>query len=119
MGDCLGWGRGVLRKVLKINPLQGIVTSMNSVTMADLRANLSRYILEVQRGGEIEVLDRGTPVARITSPVKDRDKAWDAMIKAGELNPGNGRSLEILDKPLIKLHAGLSAAVIEDREDRV
>ncbi len=26
---------------------------------------------------------------------------------------------EILDKPLIKLHGGLSAAVIEDREDRV
>ena len=87
--------------------------------MTDLKANLSRYILEVQRGGEIEVLNRGTPVARITSPVNDQDKAWNAMIKAGVLTPGNGRALEILDKPLIKLHAGLSEAVIEDREDRV
>ncbi|MCY4428647.1 MAG: type II toxin-antitoxin system prevent-host-death family antitoxin [Halieaceae bacterium] len=92
---------------------------MTSVSITDLRANLSRYIREVRKGGEIEVLDRGTPVARITSPVTGNDKAWDALIKAGVLTPGNGRACEILNKPLIKLHAGLSAAVMEDREDRV
>ena len=87
--------------------------------MTDLRANLSRYIREVRHGAEIEVLQRGTPVARITSPVTGSCMARDEMIKAGVLTPGNGRALEILDKPLIKLHGGLSAAVIEDREDRV
>ena len=87
--------------------------------MTDLRANLSRYIREVRHGAEIEVLQRGTPVARITSPVTGSSMARDEMIKAGVLTPGNGRALEILDKPLIKLHGGLSAAVIEDREDRV
>lgn len=93
---------------------------MMSVSITDLKANLSRYIREVREGGEIEVLDRGTPVARITSPVTaSGDKARDALIKAGVLTPGNGRAGEILNKPLIKLHAGLSAAVIEDREDRV
>lgn len=92
---------------------------MTSVSITDLKANLSRYIREVRRGGEIEVLDRGTPVARITSPVTGSNKALDEMIKAGVLTPGNGRAHEILDKPLIKLHASLSAAVIEDREDRV
>ena len=87
--------------------------------MTDLKANLSRYIREVRHGGEIEVLDRGTPVARITPPMTGSGKARDEMIKAGVLAPGNGRAREILDKPLIKLHASLSAAVIEDREDRV
>ena len=92
---------------------------MTTVSMADLEANLSRYIREVRHGGEIEVLDRGTPVARITSPVTGSSNARDEMIKTGVLTPGNGRAREILDNPLIKLHGGLSAAVIEGREDRV
>lgn len=91
---------------------------MTSVSISDLRANLSRYIREARKGGEIEVLCRGTPVARITSPVTRSDKARDALIKAGVLTPGNGRAGEILNKPLIKLHTGLSTAVIEDRSDR-
>ena len=91
---------------------------MTTVSIADLEANLSRYIREVRHGGEIEVLDRGTPVARIIPPMTGSSKARDEMIKAGVLTPGNGRTREILDKPLIKLHGGLSAAVIEDR-DRV
>ena len=92
---------------------------MISVSITDLKANLSRYIHEVRQGGEIEGLDRGTPVARITSSKTSGDKTLDAMVKAGVLIRGNGCSREILDKPLIKLHSGLSAAVIEDREDRV
>lgn len=91
---------------------------MTSVSISDLRANLSRYIREVRKGGEIEVLQRGTPVARITSPVAGNDKARDALIKAGVLTLGNGRAGEILKKPLIKLHAGLSEAVIKNRDDR-
>ncbi len=91
---------------------------MTTVSIADLEANLSRYIREVRHGGEIEVLDRGTPVARIIPPMTGSSKARDEMIKAGVLTPGNGRAREILDKPLTKLRGGLSAAVIEDR-DRV
>ncbi len=87
--------------------------------MSDLEANLPHYIREVRRGSEFEVLDRGTPVTRITSPVASGGEAWDALIKEGVLTLGNGRAHEILDKPLIGLHAGLSAAVIEDRDNRV
>ena len=65
------------------------------------------------------MLDRGRPVARISPPKESEDDALDEMIKAGVLTRGNGRAREILDKPLIKLHTGLSAAIIEDREDRV
>lgn len=38
---------------------------MNAVKIADLKNNLSRHLLHVRKGGEITVLDRDTPVARI------------------------------------------------------
>ncbi len=93
---------------------------MTSVSMTDLKANLSRYIREVRQGGEIEVLDRGTPVAVITKPPKPSgNQAVEEMIRAGVLSRGDGCAREILKKPLIDLNASLSDAIIEDREDRV
>ena len=92
---------------------------MTSVSIAELKAYLSHYIRKAREGGKIEMIDRGKPVARITSPQTSDDKALDAMVKAGLLTRGNGRAHEILDKPPIKLQTSLSAAVIEDREDRV
>jgi len=38
---------------------------MNSVNIADLKNNLSRYLAKVREGAELTVLDRDTPVARI------------------------------------------------------
>ncbi len=38
---------------------------MNSVNIADLKNNLSRYLARVREGAELTVLDRDTPVARI------------------------------------------------------
>jgi antitoxin (DNA-binding transcriptional repressor) of toxin-antitoxin stability system len=38
---------------------------MGTVKIADLKNNLSRHLAHVRRGGEITVLDRDTPVARI------------------------------------------------------
>ncbi len=38
---------------------------MKQVKIADLKNNLSRHLTRVRRGGEITVLDRDTPVARI------------------------------------------------------
>jgi prevent-host-death family protein len=35
------------------------------IKIADLKNNLSRHLARVRRGGEITVLDRDTPVARI------------------------------------------------------
>lgn len=36
---------------------------MTTVSISELKANLSRYVREVRRGGEVQVLDRGKPVA--------------------------------------------------------
>jgi len=38
---------------------------MKSAKIADLKNNLSRYLAHVRDGGEVMVLDRDTPVARI------------------------------------------------------
>ena len=107
-------------RIILISPRQhGIVAIMTSISLKDLKANLSRYIRAVRQGGEIEVLDRGTPVALITPPKPSDNKALEQMIKAGVLTRGKGCAREILNKPLRKLHGGLSAAIIEDRKDRV
>ena len=92
---------------------------MTTVSISDLKANLSRYICEIRRGGEIQVLDRGTPVARLTPPVATGDKWRDALVRTGLLRPGKGHSDAILDQPPIPLPTSLSAALKEDRADRV
>jgi prevent-host-death family protein len=38
---------------------------MQGVKIADLKNNLSRHLTRVRQGGEITVIDRDTPVARI------------------------------------------------------
>jgi antitoxin (DNA-binding transcriptional repressor) of toxin-antitoxin stability system len=38
---------------------------METVKIADLKNNLSRHLAHVRQGGELTVLDRDTPVARI------------------------------------------------------
>jgi prevent-host-death family protein len=38
---------------------------MRTVTIADLKNNLSRYLREVRRGEEVTVLSRDIPVARL------------------------------------------------------
>ena len=38
---------------------------MKRVKIAELKDQLSRHLREVERGGEVEVTDRGRPIARI------------------------------------------------------
>lgn len=62
---------------------------MRSVAVAELRQNLSRYLKEVQAGGELLVTDRGQPVAWII-PVRGthaEDAHRRRLIQAGVLRP--------------------------------
>ena len=58
--------------MLDIPSNSSYVSYMNAVKIADLKNNLSRHLLHVRKGGEITVLDRDTPVARIV-PFAPRD----------------------------------------------
>jgi prevent-host-death family protein len=69
-----------------------------------VRQNLSALLREVRAGREIEITDRGEPVARLSPP----------RAKAGRRFAGRARlraSMPRLDPPL-------SATVLDDREDR-
>ncbi len=79
---------------------------MQNIKIADLKNNLSRHLARVRRGGEITVLDRETPVARIvpfvhgdaTTRAAGRDTtATDERIadltRQGVLSPGDPQAV--------------------------
>ena len=87
--------------------------------MSELKARLSHYLREVRRGGEIQVLDRGNPVARIVPLAGSGDKNRERLISSGLLRPGRGNPAVILDKEPLKLPVNISETLAEDREDRL
>ncbi len=92
---------------------------MTTVSISELKAGLSHYLREVRRGGEVQVLDRGKPVARLVAPaVKDDDELRARLISAGVIRPGKGGMARILDEPPLALDARVSEALVEDRADR-
>ncbi len=94
--------------------------TMTTASVSDLKANLSRYLRAVRRGGEVQVLDRGAPIARLVPPAaKDDHGVRDRLIVAGLLRPGKGGAAAILDQPPLALPTSLSEALAEDRTDRL
>lgn len=96
---------------------------MTTVSVSELKAHLSRYLREVRRGGEVQVLDRGRPVARLTgisdasaSPGKEQRQR---LVQAGVLRPGTCNVARVLDQPPMELSSDLRRAVDEDRDDRL
>jgi prevent-host-death family protein len=95
---------------------------MRTASISELKAHLSRYLREVRRGGEVHVLDRGRPVARLTGLDLDADSGTDhraALVRAGILRPGTGRVPEFLRRQPIRVETDLRRALDDDRADRV
>lgn len=96
---------------------------MTAVSISELKANLSRYLREVRRGSEIQVLDRGVPVARLVplaSVSEDEDDdARQRLIGAGVLRPGQGATAQVLHEQPIVLSTSISDALAEERRDRL
>jgi prevent-host-death family protein len=65
---------------------------MKSVTIADLKNSLSRYLNEVRAGNEIVVRDRNTPVARIVPIARaiDEHEELRALAAEGKIRLGQG-----------------------------
>jgi len=68
---------------------------LKSIGVRELRQHASRYLREVERGGAIEVTDRGRPVARLV-PIP-RSNRVDALLATGEISPAAGDPLELGD----------------------
>ncbi len=92
--------------------------SSGAVSVSELKANLSRYLREVRRGGELQVTDRGTPVARLVPPAEPEDEHLGRLIKLGVLRAGQGDAAAVLDEPPLQIPTSLTDALAEEREDR-
>ena len=93
---------------------------MSTASTSELRANLSRYLREVRRGGEVQVLDRGIPVARLVAPAEgDEGGVREILVRRGLLKPGTGNPAAILDRPPLVLQTSLFDALMEERTDRL
>jgi len=96
---------------------------MATVSVSELKAHLSRYLREVRRGGEVQVLDRGKPVARLTgigdALSSPKDEHRQRLLQAGILRPGTADTSTVLDQVPLELPADLRRAVDEDRDDRL
>ena len=96
---------------------------MTRASVSDLKAHLSRYLRQVRRGGEVQIVDRGVPVARLVGlspPSREGDgERRERLIQAGVLRPGVGDASVTLSRPPIELSAALSTALDEEREDRL
>ena len=74
---------------------------MTRVSVSELKAQLSKYLREVRRGGEVQILDRGVPVAMIVAIPAIRGKADDdaaaiRLIGEGVLRAGTGDARAML-----------------------
>ena len=93
---------------------------MTTASISALKANLSRYLRHVRRGGEVQILDRGVPVARLMAPKPgDDDDVRDRLVGDGLLRPRAGPAPSILDSPPLELPTSISQAVVEDRTARL
>ena len=97
-----------------------ILVMMKTVSISELKAKLSLYLREVRLGAEVQVLDRGVPVARLVpAATGDDEGVRKRLIGDGLLRPGNGAAAAVLDEPLLVLPVRVSDALIEDRTDRL
>ena len=96
---------------------------MSRVSVSELKARLSHYLREVRRGGEVEILDRGLPVARLSrigeGSGRQDDERRDRLIRAGVLRQATGAAEAILDRPLLSISVSLRVALEEERADRL
>ncbi len=92
---------------------------MTTVSISELKANLSHFVREVRRGGEVQILDRGKPVAKLVATAAGEDQgARERLISQGVIRPGLGGAAAILDEPPLELPVCISEALAEDRKDR-
>ncbi len=89
-----------------------VYTKVSEVGVRKFRAELSRWLDLVSRGGEVVVTERGRPVARVIGA--SRTSRLDELMAAGIIKPAK-RPKEPIQGPLIKARGSVSDFVIEQR----
>jgi prevent-host-death family protein len=97
---------------------------VKTVSVSEVKARLAKYLRLVGRGGEVQILDRGVPVARLI-PCSAQGAAEDSgrverLAREGILRKGAAELAWLISEPpLIAGAARLTQAVSDDREDRL
>ena len=88
---------------------------MASIGVRELKAQLSRQLKRVQRGGRLTITDRGKPIA-VLSPVEPQtNAAWAwRMVAAGKAGWSGGKPRG-LHPPVSGRGTPTSQLIIEDR----
>jgi prevent-host-death family protein len=90
---------------------------MDTVSVRDLRQNLSRYLRRVERGERLVVTERRRPVA-VLGPLPEVDDVLDYLIATGEATEPEGDLLD-LPPPLRSEGPPTSEILDELRADRL
>ncbi len=92
------------------------------VSVSDLKSQLRHY-LRVARDGEVQILDRGVPIARLTAlpsvSAADTTQHRERSVHEGVARPGSGDASEILSRPPLDLPVSVLEALEEERADRL
>lgn len=91
---------------------------MKSASVSELKARLSAYLRWVKRGGEVEILERGVPVARLVPAAGSVRGRRQRLAATGVVRLGSGDVSWILQEPRLR-HLRLREALEEERGDRV
>lgn len=93
---------------------------MDSVSIRDLKNQLSAYLRKVKAGTRIVVTDRGRAVAEL-SPIRDEEIPTEArlrkMAEAGDIVAPLGNGIAAF-KPVPVKGKAVSQAILDDREER-
>jgi prevent-host-death family protein len=97
---------------------------MKTASVTELKAQLAHYLRMVRRGTEVQVLERGVPIARLVGiqPASGLDaERLERLARAGIVRRGSGDLSWLLEEPPISpaVEALLSTALASDREDRL
>lgn len=97
---------------------------MKTASISELKAHLSRYLAMARHGTEVQILERGVPIARLvgaSEAVTADDDEWvDRLVRAGVMRRGSGDCRWLLDESpqTCAEGAALARAIDEDREER-
>lgn len=99
------------------------IPAMKAVGIRELKARLSHYLREVQRGEVVLVTDRGRVVAELRTPggVPDQsetDLGWQRLAASGGLRVGEPHRAALYRTSPIKSRPGTARALLdEERAD--
>ena len=97
---------------------------MKTASVTELKARLSHYLRMVRRGSEVQICERGVPIAYLVGLLrmpkgKDTERI-DRLSRDGIVRRGSGDLRWVLDEPPLKIDGGqISDAISEDRRDRL